>query len=217
MTDVSTEKGKKSPRRTWLTLGASGVTLVVLVAFVVIMAGGWVWHKKPSFCAVCHTPMKSYVDGYKGGDDTLMITPHATGETILHRGDKTLTTTTPPATGKTVVSCLDCHEPKIKQETTEAFHWMTGNYVFPLKQRKLGTSGFCLASGCHDEAKIIKATKDYGGVAPYNVHDPRHGKQECYRCHLTHRKSVLMCNQCHKLKLPKGWVAPAVNGVVPAR
>jgi len=56
--------------------------------------------QEASFCAVCHTPMKSYVDGYKGGDDTLMITPHATGETILHRGDKTLTTTTPPATGK---------------------------------------------------------------------------------------------------------------------
>jgi Zn-finger protein len=192
MTDESTQKAKNSPRGMWLTLGTASFILVVLVA---LMAGGWIWHKKPSFCAVCHTPMKSYVDGYKGGDKTLMITQHATGANV--------------------VSCLDCHDPKIKQQATEAFHWVTGNYVFPLKRRTFGTRGFCLASGCHDEAKIIKATKDYGGAAPYNLHDPRHGKQECYRCHLTHGKSVLMCNQCHKLKLPNGWVSPSVNGVVP--
>jgi len=194
MADVSTEKGKKSPRRMWLTLGAVGVVLVVLVALV---AGGLVWHQKPSFCAVCHTPMKSYVEGYKGGDKTLMITQHSTGKTVL--------------------SCLDCHEPTIKQQATEAFHWVTGNYEFPLKPRAFGTRLSCMASGCHDEAKIIEATKDYGGAAPYNQHEPRHGKQECYRCHSMHGKSVLMCNQCHNLKLPKGWVSPAMNGVVTAK
>ena len=194
MTDVSTEKGKKSPRRMWLTLGAVGVVLVVLLALV---AGGLVWHQKPSFCAVCHTPMKSYVEGYKGGDKTLMITQHATGKTVL--------------------SCLDCHDPAIKQQATEAFHWVTGNYEFPLKPREFGTRGSCLAAGCHDEAEIIKKTKDYGGATPYNLHDPRHGKQECYRCHLMHEKSVLMCNQCHNLKLPKGWVSPAATGVVTAK
>jgi hypothetical protein len=194
MTDVSTEKAKKSPRKTWLTLGTVGVVLVVLVALV---AGGLAWHEKPSFCGVCHTPMKSYVEGYQSGDKTLLITQHSTGETVL--------------------SCLDCHKPTIKQQATEAFHWVTGNYEFPLKQRAFGTRGYCLASGCHDEGKIMKATKDYGGAAPYNQHDPRHGKQECYRCHSIHGKSVLMCNQCHKLNLPKGWVEPAVTGVVTAK
>jgi hypothetical protein len=191
MTDVSTEKGKKSPRRTWLTLVAVGVVLVVLAALV---ASGLVWHEKPSFCAVCHTPMKSYVDSYQGGDKTLMITQHSTGKTVL--------------------SCLDCHKTTIKQDATEAFHWVTGNYEFPLKPRAFGTRGSCLTSGCHDEADIIKKTKDYGGAAPYNLHDPRHGKQECYRCHTMHGKSVLMCNQCHKLKMPKGWVSPSITGVV---
>jgi hypothetical protein len=215
MTDVSTEKAKKLPRKTWLTLGAAGVGLVLLVVLVILGAGGFVWHKTSGFCAVCHTPMKSYVDGYKSGDQTLMITPHATGKTLLHSGNMTLTTT-PPKTGEKAMSCLDCHEAKIKQQATEAVHWVTGNYEYPLTRRVLGTRLSCLASGCHDEAKIIKATKDYGGIAPYNLHDPRHGRQECYRCHVTHGKSVLMCNQCHNLKLPKGWVSPAVNGVVPA-
>ena len=93
-------------------------------------------------------------------------------------------------------------------------HWVTGDYVFPLKQREFGTSGFCLASGCHDEGKIIEATKDFGGAERYNPHDSRHGRLECYRCHVMHGKSVQMCNQCHNLKLPQGWIAPAVNGVV---
>jgi hypothetical protein len=213
MINLSKEFGKKSPRRMLLTLGAAGIVLVVLAGLV---AGGLVWHERPGFCAVCHTPMKNYVDGYKGGDKTLMITPHATGKTVLHTGDKTLTATL-HATGNTVVSCLDCHKPTIRMQATVGFHWVTGNYEFPLKQRVLGTRSFCLSSGCHVEADIIKATKDYGGAASFNQHDPRHGKQECYRCHSMHGKSVLMCNQCHKLKLPDGWVSPATTGVVSAR
>jgi hypothetical protein len=194
MTDMNSEEAKKSPRRTWLTLGAVGVVLIVLVA---VMAGGSAWHKKPDFCAVCHIPMKSYVEGYEGGDKTLMITQHATAKNELR--------------------CLDCHNPGIKEQATEALHWVTGDYVFPLKQRAFGTRGFCLASGCHDEGKMIKETKDYGGAVGYNPHDPRHGKLECNRCHVMHGRSVQMCNQCHKLKLPEGWVAPAVTGVLAAQ
>ena len=215
MSDVSTKKGKKSLRRTWLTFGASGIVFVGLVALLILTVGGWVWHQKPSFCAVCHTPMKSHVQGYNSGDKTLMITPHATGKTV-HSGDKPLTTA-PQVTGKTALSCLNCHEQTIKQQATEALHWMTGNYEFPLKQRAFGTRGACLATGCHIEAKIIEATKDYGGAVRYNQHDPRHGKQQCDRCHSVHGKSVLMCNQCHNLKLPAGWVSPQVTGVVTAK
>ncbi len=213
MSNPGKENKKKSHRRMRLTLGAAGVVLVVLAGLV---TGGLAWHEKPSFCATCHTPMKSYFDGYKGGDKTLMITPHATGETLLHSDDKTLTNTL-HTTGTKTLSCLDCHKPTIQEQVTEGLYWVTGNYEFPLKQRVFGTRSFCLSAGCHDEADIMKATKDYGGAASFNQHDPRHGKQECYRCHSMHGKSVLMCNQCHKLKLPDGWFSPPATGAAAAR
>jgi len=194
MTDMGTEKARKSSRKTWTMLGAASVILVVLVA---VMAGGSTWHEKPGFCAVCHTPMQGYVEGYQSGDKTLMITQHAKAEKSMN--------------------CLDCHDPGIKEQATEAVHWVTGDYVFPLQQREFGTRGFCLASGCHDEGKITEATKDYDGAQGYNPHDPRHGKLECMRCHVMHGQSIQMCNQCHKLKLPEGWIEPEVNGEITAR
>lgn len=164
------------------------------LVLVALTAGGWAWHKRPSFCGSCHTPMKSYVEGYRSGDKTLMITQHASAKSAL--------------------VCVDCHETKIGYDTVRGVRWATGDYVFPLKQREFGTRGFCLASGCHDEGEIIKATKDYGGAVSFNQHDPRHGKLQCSRCHTTHGKSVLMCNQCHKMKLPEGWAAPSPNGAL---
>jgi hypothetical protein len=180
---------KKSRHNKWFILVAAGIVMVVMAGLV---TGGVVWHQKPSFCAMCHTPMKNYVEGYGSGDKTLMITMHATGKTPL--------------------SCLDCHKPTIQEQVTEASHWIEGNYSFPLKQRTFGTRSFCLSPDCHVEADIIKATKDYGGAISYNQHDPRHGKLECYRCHSMHGKSVLMCDQCHKLKLPDGWISPSEAG-----
>jgi len=194
MNDMGTKDAKNSPRKTLITLGAAGIALVVLAT---LMIGGAAWHEKPSFCGVCHIPMQGYVDGYNSGDKTLMITQHATGDKALN--------------------CLNCHNPGIREQATEAVHWVTGDYVFPLKQREFGARGFCLASGCHDEGKIIEATKDYGGAERYNPHDPRHGRLECMRCHVMHGQSKQVCNQCHNLKLPQGWIAPAVNGVIAAR
>ena len=194
MDDTGTKEMEKSPRKTWAALGMAGVALVVLAA---LMTGGAAWHEKPGFCGVCHVPMQGYVDGYLSGDKTLMITRHASAEKAMN--------------------CLDCHNPGIKEQATEALHWVTGDYLFPLKQRGFATRGFCLASGCHDEGKIIDATKDYGGAERYNPHDPRHGRLECMRCHVMHGQSKQMCNQCHKLKLPQGWIAPAANGVIAAR
>lgn len=194
MPDMAEGNGNKPHRGKWCPLGGTGLTLAALA---VVAAGGWAWHRQPAFCATCHTPMRGYVDSYRGGDATLMVTPHASGETVL--------------------GCLDCHPTELRRDATVALHWVTGDYVFPLKQRDLGTNSFCLAAGCHDEKKIIKATKDYGGARGFNLHDPRHGRLSCQRCHLTHDQSVLACNQCHKLKLPKGWVAPAPNGTIAAR
>lgn len=179
--------GAARKRTIWLVS-----TAVVLIALI---AGGLVWHQSPSFCgAVCHTPMGTYVKGYHSGDATLLITKHAEGAKGL--------------------KCLDCHEATVGQQVKEATSWVSGAYGTPLETRQIGTRAFCLKSGCHDDAKLVQATKDFGGAKGYNPHDPRHGKLECYRCHTMHQKSVLACNQCHKLQLPQGWVAPARNGVV---
>jgi hypothetical protein len=199
MMDSSSRKPANRFRRTGLLLCIGAVALVALTA------GGLTWHQQPGFCGVCHTPMTSYVQGYRGGDVALMITPHAKG--------------------KKVVRCLDCHKQTLKEEATEAIHWVTGNYEYPLKKRELGTRAFCLTSGCHDEEEILKATKDnklakamnaIGDSVVYNQHDPRHGRQDCSRCHSVHGNSVLLCNQCHKLQLPKGWKSPEPNGTVAA-
>jgi hypothetical protein len=194
MTDSSREEVRKKIPKKWITRGMAGIVLVALAS---LTTGGMVWHGRPGFCSICHTPMKSYVGGYVGGDKTLMVTKHATA--------------------KVVIKCLDCHNQTTREQATEAIHWVTGNYDFPLKQRVFGTRAFCLASGCHDEATVVKKTTDYGGAVSYNQHDPRHGRLECYRCHSMHGKSVLMCNQCHNLKLPEGWVSPAATGAVAAR
>jgi hypothetical protein len=199
MTDVKSEKPKPLFRRTGLLLGSGIIVLIALTA------GGVVWHQYPSFCGNCHTPMTSYIDGYKGGDETLMITSHAKA--------------------KNTVRCVDCHKQTIREMATEGIHWLTGNYDFPLRKRKFGTRTFCLASGCHDENKIMKASQGekiakavnpIGDAVRYNQHDPRHGKQDCNRCHSVHGRSVLMCNQCHKLQAPKGWQSPAANGLIAA-
>jgi hypothetical protein len=199
MTEQKAEKPMNTFRRIVL-VGGIGV-----LAAIVLTAAGLAWHRQPGFCSLCHTPMTSYVQGYNGGDDTLMITSHAKG--------------------KKAVRCLDCHKQTLKEEITEAVYWFTGNYEYPLKKREFGTRAFCLTSGCHDEGEILKATKEkkmsraintIGDTVEYNQHDSRHGKQACFRCHSVHDKSALLCNQCHKLQEPKGWISPAPNGVAAA-
>jgi hypothetical protein len=199
MTELKIEKPKAIFRRSGFAIGI-GILVVISLT-----AGGMAWHRQPGFCGLCHTPMTSYVQGYNNGDDALMVTPHAKG--------------------KKAVRCLDCHKQTFKEEVTEAVYWVTGNYEYPLKKREFGTREFCLASGCHDEEEILKATKEkkmskaintIGDSVEYNQHDSRHGKQSCYRCHSVHGKSALLCNQCHKLQAPKGWKSPAPNGVVAA-
>lgn len=186
MADGPTEK------ETRLLRGRSYIPGVALIVLALLMSGGVAWHRNPGSCAVCHEPMKRYVDSYQSGDRTLMVTAHAAGRTLL--------------------VCLDCHETEFKKDVARGVNWVTGNYKHPLEPREFGTREFCLKSGCHDEASIIKATQNYGGANSYNQHDPHHGKLQCYCCHSAHGKSVFMCNRCHNLKLPAGWVTPSMAG-----
>jgi hypothetical protein len=196
-----TEQKNERPAKTFRRIGLFGG--IGVLAAIVLTAAGLAWYRQPGFCSLCHTPMTSYVRGYKGGDKLLMITPHAKAKKALR--------------------CLDCHKQTLKDNMAVAVHWLTGNYDYPLKKREFGTRAFCLASGCHDEGDILKATNEkkmaraintMGDTLEYNQHDSRHGRLACFQCHSVHGKSVLLCNQCHKLKEPEGWASPAPNGVV---
>jgi len=177
-----------SHTKTWITIG---IVVAVLAILVVV---GLVWHTKPSFCGTfCHSPMAPYAKGYSSGDKTLLITAHAQGSRKL--------------------VCVDCHEPKLSQQLSEVKHWVSGDFTDPLEKRNLATRAFCLKK-CHDEDKIIAATKDYGGKKGFNPHDPRHGKMECYFCHSMHSKSTLYCVNCHNAKLPDGWAKPTSKGKI---
>ncbi len=200
MGDSDMQKGNKRLRGKGSRLVWAAAALIVLAAAA---TGGAVWHRKPSACGVCHTPMADYVEGYRRGEQSLMITQHAQAETPL--------------------VCLDCHETEIAGDAVRAARWVTGDYEFPLPMATMGTRPFCLESGCHDEAEMLEATESLkpanmtGGAADFDPHDSRHGRQECSRCHTMHGKSVLLCNQCHNLEPPEGWVSPAVTGQVASR
>lgn len=186
-------KSNKSSRGFWMILIMS---FAVFTAISGLVTGGIIWHKQPSFCATCHTPMTNYVQNYFGGDTTLLITKHASCDTLK-------------------LKCVDCHESLLSEQVREGMHWITGNYTYPLENGKIGNRSFCMATGCHVESKIIEATKNHKNTLfAYNQHDPRHGKQECSNCHSMHGTSVLTCNQCHKYELPEGWISPQPNGVI---
>jgi hypothetical protein len=185
------DKSNKSPQKMGMILVVAFVVIVVLSGLV---TGGSIWHQQPGFCTSCHTPMNSYVENYYSGDTTIMITRHATGDTIY--------------------KCVDCHSQKLGEQLTEGTHWITGNYTFPMEQRKIGTRSFCLTEGCHVESEIIEATKKHNTSFTFSQHDPRHGKQECYTCHSMHGQSVFSCNQCHHFELPEGWISPQPNGMI---
>lgn len=188
-------KNNKPPRKTWVMVVIAFAIVIVLSGMI---TGGMAWHEQPGFCASCHTPMTNYVDNYYGGDTTLMITRHATGDTIY--------------------KCLDCHVQTLDQQLGEGAHWLTGNYTFPLEKRQIGTRSFCMAEGCHVEAEIIKATTSKHDMSfAFSQHDSRHGKQECYTCHSMHGQSVYSCNQCHHFELPEGWISPQPNGLITIR
>ena len=121
--------------------------------------------------------------------------------------------------------CLSCHTPSIAEQLTEGIKWVTGDYVFPLKERdteKLTQARgatedeFCLNSSCHHvtadgtELKtrddLIKATSDM----KRNPHVAQHQTLSCSDCHKAHRSSVMYCSTCHAdSEIPDGWITAA--------
>lgn len=171
-----------------ITLGVAGAVLVALIT------SGTVWHEQPSFCgAICHTPMKGYVEGYESGDVALLASVHADHD----------------------VACLDCHEPTIQQQLTELSHWVSGEYAYDSDTRKLATRSdelvteeTCLQSGCHD--MTLEELAQETAAMQLNPHEfgEFHANVPCSTCHTVHGVSVQYCTQCHSNTIPdvpEGW------------
>jgi hypothetical protein len=180
---------KKAPKRALIITG------IVVAVIAVIGVGGVIWHNSPGFCGtICHTPMKSYVEGFTSGDPNLLVTAHV----------------------KEGKECLDCHEATIGEQIKEAQVWIAGDFETPLEPSGIGTREFCL--DCHDIQEIMAATDDYAGLYErgvstgfqglakgLNPHRSHMENLQCGDCHQMHQESVMQCNECHYLPLPEGW------------
>lgn len=69
-----------------------------------------------------------------------------------------------------------------------------------------------LCLSCHYDEDIIESTRNYGRESNLNIHKPPKSMMsysgDCTSCHLTDKRPVLSCNNCHDYRIPKGWVAP---------
>lgn len=191
------------------------VWTVVAVVIVAVGVGFSVWHQQPSFCnAICHTPMDGYVTTYneKAGQAGV----DAYGNDISNTSSMLVVTHKNAG-----LTCLDCHESNLGQQTSEGMKWIRGDYDFPLAERSLEDltsdvgndypDSFCLRSGCHDRlgissrSDLIVATSSMAR----NPHSEEHGQVACSECHKAHRASTIYCSKCHSdaaNELPNGWV-----------
>lgn len=209
--DAATQKTvqKKNGRKKWpIVVG------VIAVVLIVAGAGFWVWHGQPSFCnAICHVPMDAYNETYdqelgtagvdKWGNE---VENTAAMLCVSHK--------MPIDQGGAGATCMDCHVPTLSEQMSEGMTWVTGNYEFPLEERKtedlveargLEPDEFCLNENCHNLTRddLIEKTKDMS----FNPHVKQHAEMACSECHKAHRASVNACTACHsEADVPDGWL-----------
>ena len=155
-----------------------GLLAGIVVLFGAAVAGMWVYHEQPEFCAnLCHI-MQPYEDAW------------ASSEFEAH------------AHAQEDVACLDCHEPTIQQQLEEVQKYVTKDFKVPLRERKMPQAK-CLSCKEHDSyPALAETTADW----KRNPHASHWGDMECVLCHNQHRANVLYCTQCHNdLTLPEGW------------
>lgn len=194
-------KAKLNGRRWPVVVG------IIVVVVVVAGAGFGVWHSQPSFCsAICHTPMDKYVNGYYN-DETALAYQHGHVD-----GSNTLAASTlKEGVSDSSIACLDCHQPKMDEQLTEAIAWVGGDYTVDQDGGPVlatphyqATKEFC--TQCHDYEKVVAATEHYWGEdEPANPHASHQGEQDCSSCHNVHGTSTLMCSSCHNFAVPEGW------------
>lgn len=153
---------KRAKKRKW-------PIVIGVIAIVLVAAGGGflVWHEQPSFCnAICHSPMDPYVESYFEGDDLARV--HMEND----------------------VTCLECHNPEISQQISEAGKWVTGDFRDPLDAIDYPDED-CIE--CHPQEEIQQAT---AGLEK-NPHTDAHQVVKCNTCHKSHDDQVDYCGQCH--------------------
>ncbi len=160
------EKGKKKhPSVLPWTL------LIVFVAVTFLAVAGLKWHEQPGFCATfCHETMGSYLENYEEGDGLARIHKEAN------------------------VTCLDCHEPSIQQQASEAMAQITGDYSVPLRQRSFDDE-MCLK--CHISTEHLQAKTDLLEKDPHGGNITGHQSFTCNNCHKSHTDQVNQCSRCH--------------------
>lgn len=225
---MSKEKTSKRPRNKKKVGIVAGVVVVVCA---IAGVGAWNWHETPEFCAAfCHN-MDVYYDSYsqeKGAAGTDKwgneVTDTSAMLAVAHANNDT--------TGKSKVTCLDCHHAVIGEQIAEGTEYLTGNYYAQLDERvgedltswwKEDEDRFCANENCHvrlqgadgeiDRDRLEKMTAARFGK--YNPHSQHHDGIEisCTDCHKGHRASVLTCTGCHEddFELPSGWITYQQN------
>ena len=158
------------------------IWISVAIVLVVLVGAGfalWEYHEQPQFCVICHI-MQPYLDSWESSSMPVAI--HA-------------------AEG---ITCLECHEPTIKQQINEVIVFVTGDYKIPLRERKLPKEK-CFE--CHDNYEVLIPLTEEGFER--NPHNSHWGEMECHICHNMHRDSVDYCAQCHDpVTDAPGWVLP---------
>ena len=169
-------------RNKWVIAGIAAVAVVIIIAGLAL----WNYHEQPQFCALCHE-MEPYLESWNGSD--FLAYEHA----------------------EEGVTCLDCHEPTLRQQVHEIVVHMQGDFKVPLKERKFPMD-FCF--DCHlphehtSYEQVIERTEDYTvDDEKVNPHDPHAGlegmkRYECRRCHKVHKESpgINYCYGCHHLR-----------------
>ena len=202
------------------------IGIIVGTVCVVVIAAGcglWVWHETPSFCgAICHYPMDEYLATYSAtlGEST---TDKYGNEVADSSGMmSTLHAAVDEDTGESRAECLDCHQPVITEQVSEALNWISGNFVVPLDERDMedlteargaeDATELCLNESCHDltTEDLVELTEDYGERNPHTdltTLSVSHSEIACTDCHKAHRASVYQCSSCHTdVTLPDGWI-----------
>ena len=215
--DAKKEKKPVNKKKVGIICGTVAVVLIVAIA------GMWVWHESPSFCgAICHYPMDEYLATYQAtlGEST---TDKYGNEVEDSSGMmSTLHAAVDEETGEIKAECLDCDQPVITEQVSEAFTWLTGSFLVPLDERDMedlteargaeDATELCLNEDCHDVTReeLVELTEDMGERNPHTILSElsvSHSEIACTDCHKGHRASVMQCTSCHTdAEVPDGWI-----------
>ena len=154
----------------------------IVLVLVVLVGGGWKYHEQPRFCGdLCHI-MDPYLESWQGSD--YGASAHA-------------------AEG---VTCLDCHEPTIREQVKELVAYVKGDFTVPLEELEVSDE-FCYDCHLLDEHENKEQVVERTAELERNPHNsPLIGEIGCGTCHKMHKPSEDQCAVCHdEVATGAGW------------